>query len=210
MPATLPSLVGQRFDRLLVVARDESRDGYGSGHRFWFCQCDCGTTKSVSQNGLRKGTTRSCGCKSVKHGLSGRIEFRAWTKMRARCECKTDAAYCIYGERGIKVCERWCQFENFLSDMGPRPSNKHSVDRIDNDGDYEPLNCRWATKKDQARNRRNTRYAIIGGTRKPIIEWCDERGMPYRTVIARIDRSGWSVEDALKYPVTGMRGVRGH
>lgn len=117
--------------------------------------------------------------------------------MNTRCNNERSRSYKDYGGRGIKVCERWCKFENFFSDMGKRPSQKHSLDRIDNDGDYEPGNCRWATLKEQRRNRSDTRWVTVHGRQMSLAEAVETLGLNYSRVLARL-RLGWSDERALE------------
>lgn len=159
-------LSGIRFGRLVVVSRDVSK----KGHPAWNCLCDCGQEKVCLGINLKKGVTQSCGClrtemitaRSLKHGNRRQRgggttsrEYEAWCSMIGRCETESNTSYDNYGARGVKVCERWrSSFENFLADMGERPSPKHSIDRINVNGDYEPLNCRWVTREEQMRNRR--------------------------------------------------------
>jgi len=155
-------LVGQRFDRLLVVERGELR----SRNRHWIARCDCGGMASAPASALIRGRVKSCGClnaelrvkRNTKHGgaVRGALhpDYNLWQGMIARCEDQKNKAYRYYGGRGIKVCARWREsFAAFLADLGPRPPG-HQVDRKDNDGDYEPGNCRWATKEQQERNKR--------------------------------------------------------
>ena len=133
-------------------------------------------------------------------------EFRVWTAIKTRCYNPNFKDFYRYGGRGIIVCERWLHsFQNFLADMGPRPSAKHSIDRFpDNDGNYEPGNCRWATGKEQSRNRRSNRILAHNGESLTIVEWSERTGVPHDTLIARIE-AGWDIETAMSKPVKKQR-----
>lgn len=161
-------LTGQRFGRLVAIRLDAPVLVSGIRRRMWSCLCDCGKTVSVISLALMSGKSRSCGCLRIdvisKHGKSKSPEFRTWSHMIQRCTNPSNDRYKDYGGRGIKVCDRWMSFEAFSEDMGCRPSINHSIDRINNDGNYEPGNCRWATHSEQQNNKRppNTENAVRG------------------------------------------------
>jgi hypothetical protein len=156
------SLAGQRFGRLLVLDR-VPREPRASGQAKWRCLCDCENISIIGSNALRSGATQSCGClrrdalvtRNTTHGLSGTRTYNSWCNMIRRCTHDNDPRYPEWGGRGITVCERWLDYPNFLADMGERPPGT-TLDREDNDGNYEPGNCRWATPPEQMANRRNT------------------------------------------------------
>jgi hypothetical protein len=163
-------LSGQTFGRLTVKGLSEKRDK--TGNVFWDCECSCGATAVVLGNSLRRRATLSCGCYQkdrtrasvalrTKHGMSKLPEYAAWRSMLHRCYNPAHADFRGYGSRGITVCDAWLDNpQQFYADMGPRPSPQHSIDRYpNNDGNYEPSNCRWATPKEQANNRRPARVA---------------------------------------------------
>jgi len=160
---------GQAFGRLTVVSQ-----ALGVKPIAWMCQCNCGAPlKMITGQNLRH--TKSCGClllerpsgpdhPSTTHGLSSHPLYGTWGNMRSRCLCRTHPSYPDYGGRGITICERWNDFPLFLTDMGNRPTPRHTLDRIDNNQGYNPSNCRWATAQQQQRNRRPDRRPPITTT----------------------------------------------
>lgn len=172
----------------------------------WLCKCDCGNEKIVFASNLTRSHSTSCGCASrarvVTHGESTSREYRAWINMKTRCESPGTPYFKFYGGRGISVCDRWSSFENFKLDMGSRPSDRHSIDRIDVNGNYEPGNCRWATDKTQARNTRKQRLVTVDGRQMSLAEAVEGAGLIYSTVLHRLMR-GMNIEDALR-PVKGV------
>jgi hypothetical protein len=200
---------GQRFGQLTVVRAIEN----GNPRRPIECLCDCGQSHTIWIQSLVNGETRSCGCykraqagtHSLRHGEARHgqqtPEYIAWCAMIRRCENPKATQYEHYGGRGITVCPAWRQsFEAFLGDMGRRPSIGHSVDRIDNNGNYEPGNCRWATKHTQLVNRRAAHLITIGDETKCLSDWARDRGMCLGTIEARIYRFGWDPVRAVLTP----------
>ena len=186
--------IGQRHGKLTVVRIIKQN----AGHRV-VALCDCGETISLTfSNFLTKYA--SCvknGCRFThhKHGLCRRPEFHVWITINQRCNNKGNHKYPIYGGRGIKICKRWSEFVNFYADMGPRPSPLHSIDRIDNDGNYCPENCRWATKEIQANNRRTNIYVTHKGERVSVTQLERRLGVRCNSIGQRL-RRGWSINRA--------------
>ena len=194
-----PVMPGERQGRLTAV---EFAGRFLIGKQPYDCwkfRCDCGTIVTVRPAYVRDGNTKSCGClkeealrlgqQSRKHGLSQIPEYSVWNRMVRRCVNQRDLNYPGWGGRGIKVCDRWRKFENFYADMGPRPSAKHSIDRIDNDGPYSPENCRWATRKEQANNRGNCITMLYEGRSIPLREVEALSGIKYQTLYARLRKA---------------------
>lgn len=228
MGRTRKDYTGKRYGRLTVVryshdvvgivaAADRPGGVRKCARSMWECQCDCGGMATVWSSSLVTGGTRSCGCyhlesarangkKNATHGWSGTKEYGAWSSMRGRCFNPTRPNYADYGGRGITVCARWADsFDNFLADMGSCPDETYSLDRIDNDGDYGPGNCRWATRAEQANNTRANHFLTYAGRTQTLSQWATERGLRKETLSSRIGRLGWPVEKALTTPVGGKR-----
>lgn len=185
--------IGMKIDRLLVQEY--------LGQSRWKCQCDCGNVTIVRSGDLGSGNTKSCGCSRGSHKLSQTAEYKILHKMISRCTNDKCAEYSRYGGRGIKVCERW-QGEygivNFLKDMGKRPSPNHSVDRINNDGNYEPGNCRWATPDVQGTNTSRNRKLEYNGEVLTVSQWAKRCGISFSGMRYRLQF--WPLEKALTTP----------
>lgn len=187
MPSFI-DLTGQRFGKLVV-------DQY-LNKSMWQCSCDCGQRPTVKGQSLRDGHTKSCGCgiadsnkRRAKHGMYRTKAYKTWQGIKQRCENLKSDAYHRYGGRGIKVCDRWQEFENFLSDMGEPPVGA-SIDRIDNDGDYTPENCRWATVQEQQNNISTNRLFTHDGKTQTLAQWARELGIAYHVLKYRLNH-GW-------------------
>lgn len=203
-------LAGQRFGKWTVLEKAVSPPGK-EHQSFWLCQCECGAESVRRGAQLRyaekRGVVQSCQrCGAIAgnttHGLSKIAEYKVWHAMLDRCQNPEHEAFPHYGARGITVCERWRTFENFLSDMGRRPSARHSLDRVDNDKGYSPENCRWTTAKTQNRNHRGNVMLTYDGRTQCIAAWAEETGIGFNTIRLRIKNHGWSVERALTTPPT--------
>lgn len=208
---TFINILGQTFGRLTVtkfLGRYANHNGI-----IWECQCECGKVCCVNTSALTVGGQKSCGCwrreSSIKrfttHGMARSPEHISWLAMWARCTNPKRPEWHCYGERGITVCDRWKDFANFYADMGPRPSNKHTLDRINNAGNYEPPNCRWATRKQQMRNVRYNHHLTLNGETLCLAEWAERIGI-HQTTLARRLKSGWTVEQTLTTPLVPPQG----
>jgi len=170
----------------------------------------CGAEDAPHRKFVRNGKSRvQCQCRQCEADAAGarhkRDPFNAektpWRKMRERCNAPGQHGYARYGGRGVTVCARWDQFESFLEDMGTRPSSEHSIDRIDNNGDYEPNNCCWASRSEQQSNTSRNRLLTYRGVTLTMAEWARRLGMNIQTLHMRLTSAGWSVEKALSTPV---------
>jgi hypothetical protein len=202
-------LIGQRFSRLVVLAHSKttrSNSVPAKVLKFWLCQCDCGLKTEVCTSRLRTGNTRSCGClhreaaaakakAMATHGKSNCPTYLSWKSMKERCLNRKLKCYQNYGARGIKICERWMTFSNFLKDMGERPVGT-TLDRKNTNGNYEPGNCRWLTKRGQSNNRRDNIVLSYGGITATATEWARRAGLKPSCILSRL-KNGWSAEDAI-------------
>lgn len=198
-------LTGKRFGKLTVNKFVKTQKHFS----LWECRCDCGNMCIVKAPKMKNGHTKSCGCYRddvmTKHGCNtitnGKSpEYQIWSAMITRCSKNKSISKPRYDGRGIAVCDRWRDFKNFLLDMGKRPSDKHSIDRIDNDDNYEPSNCRWATLQEQQRNRGNNRLLEYQGRICTVTEWGERLAISRNLIGSRLFR-GWSVEKALSTPI---------
>lgn len=192
--------VGDKFGRLTYLG-EAGRMGV---NRMVKCKCVCGKEKVIRLTHLVSGKIQSCGCLrdekigklGLTHGLSYTRTFKKWGNMRNRCSNKNNQGYRLYGERGIKVCKRWDNFVNFLEDMGEAPIDK-SIDRINVNGNYCKENCRWATLKEQANNKRNNRWIEYNGEKKTLTQWANQYNMDCRKLWLRL-KNGWDIKRALE------------
>ena len=209
----LIDLTGKKFGYLTVIRRNGSSMPSGrKGNAKWLCRCICGQERSVVGSKLIRGENRSCGCKKgefitvslTTHGMTGTTTYHVWGNMMKRCLNPKEARYYRYGGRGIGVCKRWMKFENFLADMGTRPSRKHSLDRKDNDKGYSKKNCRWATSIQQSNNKSNNRYIETPRGRLTLAQVSRIAGVTPGAIRDRILR-GMSGKDLLQPAMAGGR-----
>jgi hypothetical protein len=199
-----PVQIGQRFGRLLVEV---------AGH-YCGCVCDCGNVISVRRDHLKSGATQSCGClhserssartdklhkANVTHGKTGTRLHGIWLSIKQRCGNPNNPAFKDYGARGIAICDRWLDFNNFFKDMG-EPAPLMTIDRINVNGNYEPSNCRWASRQEQMLNTRTVKLFTYNGETKSLGQWSREIGIPRRTLENRV-RLGWSMKEVVETPV---------
>jgi hypothetical protein len=192
---------GEIFGRWTVLEREPSK----GRNSYWLCECTCGVQRAVMTQSLRNGSSLSCGCYNREvnaanpngrtHGCRKTAEYSVFSGIKRRCNNPNEKCFPRYGGRGIKCLYEG--FDQFLTDVGKRPSPKHQIDRIDTNGHYAPGNCRWVLPKQQQRNRRDTVMVSVGDRLVPLPEACEIYGQPYKRVWQRINRDGWSAERAL-------------
>ena len=203
----LIDITGRKFLRLTVISRAPNRNK----EVMWKCVCKCGTMIITSGHSLRRKDTRSCGCfqketshirgkLNTHHGMSRQPEYNSWRGIRDRCLNPRDGKYKWYGGRGITICEQWFQsFENFFTDMGPKPHPKMTIERIDNNLGYNKENCTWATRTEQSRNRRFNVNIHLWDQTKCIAEWSRILNISDGTIRGRI-KHGWEPIRAILTP----------
>ena len=208
----ISDLKGKRFGRYTVIDFDSFKYfKNGSRIAYWLCRCDCGTERSVCSSGLTSGKSNSCGCLSKEvaskthskyDGGSNNPLYRKWVKMKDRCYNPKNKSYIHYGARGIKICEDWLHsYDSFMKWALNNGYNKSlSIDRIDNNGNYEPNNCRWVDKKTQAKNKRTNKTVNYNGKDYVISELCEKFGVNYKKFHSRFFKLKWNIEDALFKP----------
>ena len=213
MTEKMKDMSGMRFGRLLVI----DCAGKPNGRSYaWNVVCDCGKSFSTIGGALRDGRTKSCGClrsekareagdRTRTHGMTGTSIYAIWDSMHQRCSNPNRKDFPKYGGRGIEVCESWKIFEHFLNDMGQCPIGK-SLDRINNDIGYSPENCRWATTKEQARNKRNNKMITYLGETYCLSEWAEKLSINKNTLDSRISKYQWTVERAFTQPTEHHHG----
>ncbi len=200
-PGLVARLDGQRFGLLTVVSRAHNAGGYA----MWNCRCDCGAEIIAGGNRLRQGRKNRCASKVHRirpPSLTAeyKSEYQSWLSMRARCLDSKNKKYPIYGGRGITICERWAEFKNFMFDMGRKTDTKFTIEREDVNGNYEPKNCRWISRKDQGRNKRNSVFVTYQGRKLLLIDLVEELGLVRSVVYGRL-KGGWTLAQAIALAV---------
>lgn len=208
-------LSGQRFTRLTVIKRLPSTNSKNSR---WLCQCDCGRFTEMTRPSLTTGASKSCGClkrettvaRFTTHGEGSKdtlsLEYMSWARMLNRCRNPNGPKFPRYGQRGISVCDRWLKFENFLEDMGRRPPECNSIDRIDNERGYEPGNCRWSTPFQQSRNKACNVWVEYKGETLVAADWARRLGISTKGFLNRY--RNWPLEKVMTEPVKRLPNSR--
>jgi len=206
-------LTGQRFGKLVAISIE--RKSSSSTRIYWNCVCDCGGKRVVSNDHLRNGDVTDCGCtrKHVahwnKHGMYNSRLYRIWSLMKERCCNPNRKEYPNYGGRGICICEEWTEAKNFIKwSLNNGYSDELTIDRIDNDGNYCPENCRWVSRKEQMQNRRNNHYISFNGKTLTLTQLAKENGLTYSQLYKRL-KLGWTLEKAISEPVNYQYSNKG-
>lgn len=203
-------MIGRRYGRLVVLS-PQGKDSHNN--TMWLCRCDCGKEKVIKRYQLTKGATKSCGClrneirvqTHTKHNLSSHRLYHIWFAMKQRCNDENSRSFSSYGGRGISVCEEWLDFINFYEWALPNGYSENlTIERLDNNKGYCPSNCVWATKKQQARNKRNVPLIEYEGEMKSVAQLCEEYNINPETFRSRL-KSGWTFEESLNVPVRKFR-----
>lgn len=203
-PGVVTRLNNLRFGNLVVLRRAGSQGRYAA----WMCHCDCGVERVVSGANLRRGRIKSCNVnnhrwrfKRVEPGITTlyKSEYQSWRNMLDRCTNPESKKYAHYGARGITICERWSEFKNFMLDMGRKPDPKFTIEREDVNGNYEPTNCQWISRKDQGRNKRNSVFVTYQGKKMLLIDIVEELGLSRNNVYQRLNL-GWTLAQAIALP----------
>lgn len=206
--ADVIDIAGETFGNLLALTHEGSSK---RGYAIWRCRCVCGKEVLVPSLWLRRGHKKSCNIDGHRYTGSDQsardtlrsthmVEYATWKHLRQRCLNPKDKVYRYYGGRGIKFHEGWAVFAKFLADMGPRPPDKTSIDRIDNNGDYEPGNCRWATAKEQSNNQRTTVFVESDGVKFTLSEYAERVGVARPLIYQRL-KDGWTLDEAVTTPI---------
>lgn len=204
-------ITGQKFNHLYVISHAFNKNG----RSYWNCLCDCGKTVVVLGSSLKSGNTKACGChqkdgwsNGITHGKSKTRQYRIWQNMKNRCLNSKDQYFKNYGGRGIKVCDEWIGKDGFISfynwAIGNGYKENLTLDRINNDGDYCPENCRWVGRNEQMRNTRRNRILEYKGRKQTMIQWSEELNIPYHILNGRINQYGWSTKDAIETPIQNV------
>lgn len=211
----ITNFIGTKHNRLTILKEVEPIFYKKGAARRVLCKCDCGKEKVIDFNSIRTGKSKSCGCLNketsaklhTKHGLAmlstgvRHPDYCIWMKMKSRCLNPNDKSYKNYGGRGIKVCESWQKsFTSFINDMGWRPNNKYSIERIDYNKDYCPENCKWVLKSEQSKNCRRVKLIAYNGKEHCLTDLCKLLNLPYSTMRHRVYDLGILFEEAVKYP----------
>jgi len=194
---------GDKFGELTAIKFIETKKKSG---QFWLFRCDCKVEKIICVGKVKAGHTKSCGCLvekrlkeglNLKHGMYGTKIYMSWSNMKNRCLNKNHPKFKNYGYRGITICSEWTKFENFYKDIGERPVGK-TLDRIDNNGNYNKENCKWSTNKEQSNNRRDNHLIAYEGKTQNMKQWSEELEIEYNTLIHRLLNSKWSIKRAFE------------